>query len=150
MTRVYVTMMCVLTAVTGVTLWLHTIVTPADVMIQYSQDAIAYARQHHQVELDYSEESIEVLESLIDQTRARYPEEEKRNLYARMWGGYFGEIIRRQHGGVWKQPSGGQYFLETKGVVVPTVSKVRERLFDRGGTTTLPIYYEQLLNDWSR
>jgi hypothetical protein len=147
MTRALVAMTCVMTAVIAITLWLHTIVTPADVMIGYAQDAVEHARKHHAIELDYSEESIETLEGLIAKMSAQDLPAEKQDLYAKMWGGYFGEIIRRQHGGTWSQrQTGGEYLLTAKGTQIAPVRKVHEGLA-KGGA--LGSFYGELLTDWS-
>ena len=152
MTRALVAMTCVMAVVIAITLWLHTIVTPADVMIHYAQDAVDYAQKHHQIELDYSESSIEALETMVDKMRERNLSDDALALYAKMWGGYFGEVIRRQHGGVWSQPAAGAlagaYVLETKGTQLAPPSKVYARL--KKGEDRLGANYELLLREWSR
>jgi isochorismate hydrolase len=151
MTRPLVAMTCVMIAVIAVTLLLRSFVTPADVMIHYSNNAVTYARQHHSVELDYSEESIDALETMIAAMRDQNQPDEKRALYARMWGGYFGEVIRRQHGGVWAQPAsaGGDFLLLTKGMQLSPTTKVYQRLTDTNGEN-LTAFYDSLLHAWSR
>lgn len=141
-------MTCVMAVVIGITLWLHTIVTPADVMIHYAQDAVEYARKHHRIELDFSEPSVETLDFLLATIRQQNLPEEQREIHTKMWGGYFGEVIRRQHGGVWTQPAGA-YTLDVKNTKIPAPLKVRERLLN-STETSLTTYYELLLKDWSR
>ncbi len=103
--------------------------TPGDAMLQLADRA---ARRH--AGLDYSEASIARLDAILTSS------DEK------LLGAYFGEVIRRRHGGIWISED----ILETKGVQVAVQALVRQRVLDRSGTATLDSHYEALLRDWSR
>ena len=88
--------------------------TIADMAQDFAQGAIDIARQF-QVELDYSEASLESVESILarlhDELRggppgvsspdAVSPPAEQMEMMCKLWGGYFGEVVRRRWGGEW-------------------------------------------------
>jgi hypothetical protein len=113
-------------------------------MLASAESAVAHARSHHGVELDYSVESVRLLEGLLE---ARYrannswwlryvqPEKRKRALQgaALLWGAYLGEVIRRRWGGRWLMPAddvfAGLYCIELPGpFTFSPASKVFKRL----------------------
>jgi hypothetical protein len=62
-------------------------------------DAVRLARERYGFELDYSEESVAWIDTILTNVAADEPDiletETKR------WGGYFGEVIRRRYDGEW-------------------------------------------------
>lgn len=90
----------------------------------YYLDAQDAARENWNIELDGSEESLKVLESVIlsnlHDTIDSAPSEERVDLFAKMFGSYVGEVYRLHNGCEWgwvcvgedrwvgiRQPSGG-------------------------------------------
>jgi len=63
----------------------------------YAEQAVARARQF-QHKLDYSETSVTALEAILGQAAAQGPDLEES---CKLWGCYFGEVIRRRYGGEW-------------------------------------------------
>jgi hypothetical protein len=74
-------------------------------------DAVRLARERYGFELDYSEESVAWIDTILTNVAADEPDiletETKR------WGGYFGEVIRRRWDGEWslEQYPGGNAAL---------------------------------------
>lgn len=64
----------------------------------YAQKAITAARAL-KAQLDFSEESLMTLETILD--RAHQSENEDLNETCKMWGSYLGEVVRRRFGGDW-------------------------------------------------
>ena len=87
--------------------------TIADMMETYAADAVRLAPDFN-VQLDYSEASLERLEGILECVAAEKPqvappgpqaskdtEQARIDATSRIWGGYFGETIRRLWGGEW-------------------------------------------------
>jgi hypothetical protein len=77
----------------------------AAMMTAYAEEAVRVAWQDHRRRLDFTESSIEVLEQLLDGQAAADLE-----FQSRLWGSYFGEVIRRRFDGEWEltqHPGGG-------------------------------------------
>ncbi len=86
----------------------------ADMAQEFAQGAVDIAREF-EVELDYSEESLERVESILarlhDELRggppgvssaeAVGPPADQMEMMCKLWGGYFGEVVRRRWGGEW-------------------------------------------------
>lgn len=85
----------------------------SEIMDAYSQDAVDFARERFKINLDFSENSLEQVESMLSDMHTALP----RGLFAKlrnrpsdnqiwdmakMWGGYIGEVIRRCWGGEWR------------------------------------------------
>lgn len=81
-------------------------------MEAYSVDAVEFARKHFGYELDYSLESIRQLELMLDRFHNDLPKglrgwfkrglsEKQISTWAKVFGGYLGETMRRQLGGTW-------------------------------------------------
>lgn len=105
-------------------------------MEEYAAEAVSMASEFS-VKLDYSESSLESLEQILAQVSEHLPgaaltqsnsnsaQQEIENA-ARVWGGYFGETIRRLWGGEWD--------VETyQGTTAPVVS------VDVGGAKVFPV-----------
>ena len=84
-----------------------------DMMAAYAQDAVDHAKENFQLDLDFSTESVrEVEETLASMFSAipkgllarifgRAPSDEVIWSFAKMYGGYIGEVLRRAGGGEW-------------------------------------------------
>lgn len=115
--------------------------TISDMMEAYSLDAIDFARENFQEQLDYSESSIEQVEQIaaklyddipkgfFSRLLKKGPSEEEIELVSKMLGGYIGEVFIRSQGGEWKYHEQFSTFALNKGDswLFP-VSKVYKRL----------------------
>jgi hypothetical protein len=93
-----------------------------DAMIQaYAEEAVLVARQQHRARLDYSPASVETLEHLLDGQAAV-----DLDFQSRLWGSYFGEVLRRRWQGSWLLAPypGGE-----ANSVVPTLDVAGSRLW---------------------
>ena len=63
----------------------------------YAEQAVARGRELRQ-KLDYSEHSVKALEAILGQAR---PEGGDLEELCKVWGCYFGEVVRRRYGGEW-------------------------------------------------
>ena len=96
-------------------------------MEAYAEQAVSAAREMN-ITLDYKEESIERLEKILSQLYDQRPvflgkaapgeedpAQKQIDSMSRIWGGYFGEVMRRRWGGDWT--------LETyPGTIAPVVT----------------------------
>lgn len=72
-------------------------------MQMYANDAVTLASRM-QSELDYSEQSLEVVEEILGKYHSSITDEvteEQIGLMSLTWGGYIGEVMRRKFDGVW-------------------------------------------------
>ena len=71
----------------------------------YALDAVDFARSHFQATLDWSDDSIQLLEAIMHSFHEQLPEakpsEEQILQFAKMFGSYIGEVYRRNHGASW-------------------------------------------------
>ncbi len=92
----------------------------AAMMSAYAEEAVRLAWNDHRQRLDLSEASVDRLEQILDGQSA-----EDLDFQTRLWGSYFGEVIRRRYTGEWelsKYPGGGV-------AVVPTLLIRGSRLY---------------------
>lgn len=89
-------------------------------MAACAEQAVATALERFEVTLDYSIESIKDLDRILDRQHQQIPRglsrltqkgppESTIQASARVWGGYLGEVIRRQWGGQWSLAEEGAY-----------------------------------------
>lgn len=79
-----------------------------EAMRTYASHAVASVQEI--VELDYSMESLRVVERLLEIGRAgSLPDDDGLRALATMWGGYVGEVFRRRWDGEWLFPRGGPF-----------------------------------------
>jgi|SRR5579859_6506916 len=81
-----------------------------DVQIQtiaeaYALDAVDFARDNMKVTLDWTDQSIQAVESILDVFNrgladANPPDEQVFGI-SKMWGSYIGEVYRKSHGATW-------------------------------------------------
>jgi hypothetical protein len=92
----------------------------AEMMSAYAEEAVRIAWDDHRQRLDLSEASIDRLEQILEGQSA-----EDLDFQTRLWGSYFGEVIRRRYTGEWElsqYPGGGV-------AVVPTLLIRGSRLY---------------------
>ncbi len=66
-------------------------------MSAYAEEAVRVAWNDHRRRLDLSESSVDLLEQILDGQSA-----EDLEFQTRLWGSYFGEVIRRRFAGEWE------------------------------------------------
>lgn len=72
----------------------------AGMMAAYSKQAIQIAEKEYFRKLDYTDSSIDALEEIVAQVAEKVePGQEEEQV--RLWGGYFGEFLRRRYAGEW-------------------------------------------------
>jgi hypothetical protein len=103
--------------------------TLAAMMAAYAEEAVRLAWQDHRRRLDLTGSSIEVLEQILDGQAA-----EDLEFQTRLWGSYFGEVIRGHFGGEWEltqHPGGGASAVPTllvRGAKLYPLMKIYRRL----------------------
>jgi hypothetical protein len=98
-----------------------------DEMIRaYADEAVLIARQQHRVLLDYTPASVDALERLLDGQAAV-----DLDFQSRLWGSYFGELLRRRWSGVWLLAPypGSREQSGDAGSVIPTLDVAGSRLW---------------------
>ena len=89
-----------------------------ETMSEAANSCVEYARQSFGITLDYSDASIEKVESMLSRiyltiprgfwskiTKKAPPPPKKLEQISLMFGGYIAEVIKRQFGGTWKMES---------------------------------------------
>ena len=88
-----------------------------DMVQDFAQGAVDIARQF-EITLDYSEDSLQHVESILAQLHNELrgglagvaspqpapppvPPNDQMEMMCKLWGGYFGEVVRRRWGGEW-------------------------------------------------
>ena len=70
-----------------------------------AQELVDFASATYAVKLDWSDESIDLLDELLNKLHETYLEEQPEEQYifpvAQGFGSYIGEVYRRNHGGTW-------------------------------------------------
>lgn len=108
-------------------------------VFEYASEAVAQARAA-KVQLDFSEASVEKLEELVGAASPQNLDEA-----SKMWGAYFGEVVRRRWGGDWSIESypGAQFATLTLTVhgskLFPSM-KIYRRL-TQGASENLVTFY---------
>jgi hypothetical protein len=98
-----------------------------DAMIRaYADEAVLVARQQHHVLLDYSPASVGLLEGLLEGQAAV-----DLDFQSRLWGSYFGEVLRRRWNGLWLLASypGSRESSGKADAVIPTLDVAGSRLW---------------------
>jgi hypothetical protein len=98
-----------------------------DEMIRtYADEAVLVARRQHRVLLDFTPASVDALERLIDGQASV-----DLDFQSRLWGSYFGEVLRRRWNGIWllaPYPGSREVAGEARSVV-PTLDVAGSRLW---------------------
>ena len=109
----------------------------SDLIEQMKADALEaqrFSRKHLVLELDFSEASIDELESNVDTVEYAIKggkTEENLDMLCRVWGAYLGEALRKACGGEWEQEEDRIGLRTSKGVAYPH-ELVRGRLSGSG------------------
>jgi hypothetical protein len=101
--------------------------TSIDEMIRaHASEAVGVARRQHRVFLDYGPGSVEALERLLDGQAAV-----DLDFQSRLWGSYFGEVLRRRWNGIWLLAPypGTREQVSDAGSVIPTLEIAGSRLW---------------------
>jgi hypothetical protein len=112
-----------------------------EMMRAYSGEAMVIARGRHQRVLNYAAASVATLEALLDEQAAT-----DLDFQSRLWGSYFGEVLRRRWDGQWLlAPYPGQTesvvpTLDVRGSRLWPTMKVYRRL-TLGGAESLVSFY---------
>lgn len=123
-----------------------------EMMQACAERAVAAARQF-QVELDYSEESLQQVEAILGRLHGPVsgeaagpaPYDAETEDLCKIWGGYLGEVVRRRWGGEWvleTYPGGGVLTVALSvpgGTVFPSM-KVYRRLSQGAGENVWAFY----------
>jgi hypothetical protein len=116
----------------------------ADMMSAYAEEAVRLAWSEHRQRLDLSESSVDRLEKILDGQST-----EDLEFQTRLWGSYFGEVIRRRFAGEWEfsqYPGGGVAAVPTllvRGSRLYPLVKVYRRL-TLGEAENLPAFYKMV------
>jgi hypothetical protein len=116
----------------------------AEMMSAYAEEAVRLAWKDHRRRLDLSESSIDVLEQILEGQA-----DEDLESQTRLWGSYFGEVIRRRFAGEWElaqYPGGGVSVVPTlvvQGGRLYPLMKVYRRL-TLGAEENLPAFYKMV------
>ena len=120
----------------------------------YALDACDFLRDHFRITLDWSDASIQHLESVMDrfqrETAKARPTPEQVMQFAKMFGSYIGEVYRKNHGASWGLVEmDGQRFPGLKGQSSDTTfwpwGRARNRLVD-GAENNVWHYYSALIS----
>src|ERR1700728_2441970 len=115
-----------------------------EMMGAYAEEAVRLAWKDHRQRLDLSESSINVLEQILEGQSAEDLESQ-----TRLWGSYFGEVIRRRFAGEWElsqYPGGGASAVPTlavRGSRLYPLMKVYRRL-TMGKGENLSAFYKMV------
>ena len=71
----------------------------------YALDAIDVAERNFNISLDWSDESVEQVESMLDELHQQIsvakPSQDQIQTFSKMFGSYIGEVYRKNHDGEW-------------------------------------------------
>jgi hypothetical protein len=115
-----------------------------DAMMEaYAAEAARVARSQHGVKLDFSEASVERLEQLLSSLES--VPADRLEYVTRLWGSYFGEVLRRRYGAAWTMtvyPGSDLAVptIEVRGSRLYPLSKVHRRLSMGDGESVLAFY----------
>lgn len=136
--------------------------TVDDMMAAYALDAVDHAGASFKTQLDFSPQSVENVEAILAQLHAaiprgvwklfrRAPPEETIDTICKMYGGYVGEVFRRERGGTWEfdQEILPGYLIialrKGESKIFPP-SKVRKRL-QNGPEDNVWFYFQVLMSE---
>ena len=134
---------------------LRTAITPdarlAGTIVAQSQAAIKTARLAFNESLDFSSESLEGVERIMNTLHKQHKEgplsEEQLAELSKLWGLYVGEVIRRYYGGQWAIADGSPD-LALGGKNASPLAKVRKRIVD-GPMDNLKYYFQSIMKQLS-
>lgn len=117
----------------------------------YALDAVDFARDTMNSTLDLSDQSIRLLEEILDVFHRNIgearPSDEQIVNFSKMWGSYLGEVFRKNHGAIWGMVTyEGQSFVglrSTSGSLFWPWGRVENRLRN-GPEDNVWHYYQRL------
>lgn len=134
--------------------------TVTDMMRAYAEDAIDFANQLN-IELDFSEESLNKLDLILQQFHdgipkglkklfKKGPSEEQIAQMSKMWGGYLGETIIRMFGGEWimSKTFENAIAIQVQGTEIYPPAKTYKRIVN-GQEDNIVNYYKVLKHDFA-
>jgi len=136
--------------------------TVAVMMEAYARDAVEYARAKLHKQLDYSGDSIQTLEAILEQYHAARAREVRRekpsaspttmDMICTLFGAYLGEAIRRNCGGEWELEPGttpGHQTMSLRKGYAQTcpISKVLQRIMN-GREDSVWFYFQFIAENW--
>ena len=86
-------------------------------MAAYAEDAVEYVKKNFETDLDFSEQSVQLIEALLGALHDQMPAELRAapsgdgpppqiiDQFAKIFGGYIGEVMRRNWGARWTDRS---------------------------------------------
>jgi hypothetical protein len=106
-------------------------------MQQFSAGAVTVARDKFNIRLNYGENSLRILDVLLQQAHEQYQQTSRNDTPAnisientvRIWGSYLGEVIRRSLGGDWIAEK-KNVFLQIGSRRLDPLGQVRSRIID--------------------
>lgn len=112
-------------------------------MIAYAQEAVRVAWSDHRQRLDLSESSIALLEAIL-----AGQSDTDLEFQTKLWGGYFGEVLRALFGGEWEMTEypGAEFSVPTlciAGSNLYPLIKVHRRL-TVGESESLTAFYQMV------
>jgi hypothetical protein len=119
----------------------------------YALDACDFLRDHFRITLDWSDGSIQQIESAMDrfhrEAAKAKPSPEQVMQFAKMFGSYIGEVYRKNHGASWGLAElNGQKFPGLKAQKSDTTfwpwGRAKNRLVD-GAENNVWHYYSELI-----
>jgi hypothetical protein len=90
-------------------------------MLAFADEAVKMGRKRFEMELDFSENSLQKVEQILAHLANEMPESAGKTAIdemSKVWGGYVGEVVRRRWGGEWTVGyyPGGQFLIITLNV----------------------------------
>lgn len=132
-----------------------------DTMASRAADAVAHAAEVMGKRLDYSVESLWLIDEILTQFHEDLPRGvlkwlgrrangEEVGAVCEMYGGYIGEIMRTQIGGEWQLPAGGPFAgapsIAFGDELSSPVLKAHERIMNPDAT--IPAYFDNMKARW--
>lgn len=122
----------------------------------FSQEAVEFAAKKLRIDLDYSDASIQLIETILGayhhcRSEPDGPSEEHVQRYAQIFGSYIGETFRRNHAATWgSTPNDGSKMPSMRSDHTTTVFFPWARAYNRitkGDTEGVTVYYQYLVDD---
>lgn len=121
--------------------------TIAERMAEDAANAVTLTEEYFTKRLDFSEESVQLVEELVDDMHYTLPQGKTPQnvaLLSELWGAYIGEVFRRNVGGewiTWEDQWGKAPAIALGGTKIFPQDKVRKR-FTNGPEDNLWHYYQ--------
>ncbi|TXK77675.1 hypothetical protein FU659_22295 [Paenibacillus sp. N3.4] len=129
-----------------------------DMMAAYSEDAVELAGKMG-LQLDFSEESLKIIDEILERYHqgipkgikkifSKGPSEDQIIQMSKIWGGYVGEVFRRNLGGYWEMSKkiDNAIVLRINSTELFPPAKVNKRIVN-GKEDGIYFYYQVLKNN---